>query len=109
MFIASAFKSFVLATRCKQLDSPDIVSTLKANELTLDDSTSGPALADALNRDCPTHRPRREAEHAAVLVTEAWQCRVARALPGLRDRSAARALRTSARHRSCFVISIYRH
>ena len=58
--------------------------------------------ADLPNRDCPTHWLRREAEHAAVLVTEAWQCRVVRALPGLHDQSGARALRTSARHRSVF-------
>src|SRR5689334_21477220 len=38
MFVASAFKSYVLAARMKMLDAPDIVSLLKSNELTLDET-----------------------------------------------------------------------
>jgi beta-lactamase class A len=38
LFIASAFKGFVLATRLKQLDVPDIVDRLEQNRLRLDDS-----------------------------------------------------------------------
>ncbi len=38
MFVASAFKSYVLAARLKMLDAPNIVSLLKSNELILDES-----------------------------------------------------------------------
>jgi len=38
VFVASAFKSYVLAARLKELDAPNIVSLLKSNELTLDES-----------------------------------------------------------------------
>jgi beta-lactamase class A len=38
LFVASAFKGFVLATRLKQLDTPDVVEKLEANMLKLDDS-----------------------------------------------------------------------
>jgi len=38
VFVASAFKCYVLAARLKALDAPDIVSLLKSNELTLNDS-----------------------------------------------------------------------
>jgi beta-lactamase class A len=37
VFVASAFKCYVLAARLKALDAPDIVSLLKSNELTLND------------------------------------------------------------------------
>ena len=38
VFVASAFKSYVLAARLKMLDAPDIVTLLKSNKLTLDES-----------------------------------------------------------------------
>jgi beta-lactamase class A len=38
VFVASAFKCYVLAARLKALDAPNIVTLLKSNELTLDDS-----------------------------------------------------------------------
>jgi beta-lactamase class A len=38
VFVASAFKCYVLAACLKALDAPNIVSLLKSNELTLDDS-----------------------------------------------------------------------
>lgn len=47
-FVASAFKSYVLAARLKMLDSPDIVSLLKSNELTLDETVWSPG-SDILN------------------------------------------------------------
>ncbi len=38
MFVASAFKSYVLAARLKMLDAPNIVTLLKSNELTVDET-----------------------------------------------------------------------
>jgi beta-lactamase class A len=38
VFVASAFKSYVLAARLKALDAPNIVSLLKSSELALDES-----------------------------------------------------------------------
>src|ERR1700677_2105621 len=38
IFIASAFKAYVLAARLKALDSPDVVERLRANKLALNES-----------------------------------------------------------------------
>jgi beta-lactamase class A len=38
LFVGSAIKAFVLCERLRQLDSPDIVNTISANQLKLDAS-----------------------------------------------------------------------
>jgi beta-lactamase class A len=38
VFVASAFKTYVLAARLREIDAPDVVERLESNELNLDDS-----------------------------------------------------------------------